>query len=198
MNDSASITNDEVLLSLLREGDESAFDAIFRKYYKPLCAYAFRYVVMEDAKGIVQDLFVWLWDNRSTLMIHSSFSSYLFRAVYTRCLTRIQHNAVKQRAETCFWENHSQCSYIQEYQLEELKRRIFETLEKMPASYRDAFIQHRFYDKSYKEIAMEMNVSNKTIDYRIQQALKFLRQELKDYFPLFVGMALQDRWTIFL
>ena len=43
---------------------------------------------------------------------------------------------------------------------------------------------HRFNDKSYKEIAESLNVSTKTVDYRIQKALKQLREDLKDYLPL--------------
>ena len=43
---------------------------------------------------------------------------------------------------------------------------------------------HRFDNKSYKEIAEVLQVSPKTVDYRIQQALKQLRITLKDYLPL--------------
>lgn len=57
-------------------------------------------------------------------------------------------------------------------------------IEKLPENYREAFVLHRFKDKSYKEIASQLNVSTKTVDYRIQQALKLLREDLKDYFPL--------------
>ena len=55
------------------------------------------------------------------------------------------------------------------------------TLGTMPREYREAFELHRFYNKSYKEIADIKNVSPKTIDYRIQQALRSLRVSLKDY-----------------
>ena len=53
-----------------------------------------------------------------------------------------------------------------------------------PESYRVAFEMHRFQNKTYQEIAEELNISSKTVDYRIQQALKQLRKELKDYLPL--------------
>ena len=36
---------------------------------------------------------------------------------------------------------------------------------------------------TYGEIATCLEVSSKTVDYRIQQALKLLRVELKDYLP---------------
>ena len=52
----------------------------------------------------------------------------------------------------------------------------------------DAFVMHRFRDMSYKEIAGTLGVSPKTIDYRIQQALKQLRVDLKDYLPLLLPL----------
>lgn len=52
---------------------------------------------------------------------------------------------------------------------------------------------HRFRDMSYKEIAEILGVSSKTIDYRIQQALKQLRIELKDYLPLLLPFLLYDQ-----
>lgn len=67
-------------------------------------------------------------------------------------------------------------------------RRINTKIEKailnLPESYRVAFEMHRFQNKTYQEIAEELNISSKTVDYRIQQALKQLRKELKDYLPL--------------
>ena len=47
---------------------------------------------------------------------------------------------------------------------------------------------HRFGNKSYKEIAELLQVSPKTVDYRIQQALKQLRILLKDYSPLLIWL----------
>lgn len=72
------------------------------------------------------------------------------------------------------------------YQLEELRRKIKEAVDALPPAYREAFVMHRFDNKSYKEIAEILQVSPKTVDYRIQQALKQLRVSLKDYLPLFL------------
>ena len=63
------------------------------------------------------------------------------------------------------------------YLIEELTIRIQEAVETLPESYKEAFVMHRFKNMSYKEIAEILGVSPKTIDYRIQQALKQLRIE---------------------
>ena len=60
-----------------------------------------------------------------------------------------------------------------------------EALNKLPEEYRKAFEMNRFEKLTHKEIAEQLNVSPQTINYRIGQALKILRKELKDYLPLF-------------
>lgn len=175
---------DVYLLNSIKEGDKKAFDILFHKYYKPLCAYAYRWVELSDAEEIVQNLFLWIWENRETLIIKTVLSAYLFRAVYLRCLSCIEQRELKRRVETLYWQNKETSSYIMDISMDELLGKLHEAIIRLPESYRQAFILHRFKNKSYKEIAADLNVSSKTIDYRIQQALKLLKENLKEYFPV--------------
>lgn len=52
------------LFNALRQGDGNSFDHLFRRYYPLLCAYAHRLVSLEDAEEIVQEVMLWLWENR--------------------------------------------------------------------------------------------------------------------------------------
>lgn len=179
------------LFSVLKQGEQKAFDTLFRRYYPVLCAYCHRLVDLEDAEEIVQDVLLWLWENREVLVIESSLSQYLFKMVYRRALNRIAQRDVKYRADTCFYEEMQEMLQdIDFYQIEELTKRIQEAVATLPDSYREAFVMHRFRDMSYKEIATVLSVSPKTVDYRIQQALKQLRIELKDYLPLLLPLFL--------
>ena len=74
------------------------------------------------------------------------------------------------------------------YIVEELSRKIEEALQRLPDSYREAFELNRFQHMTYGEIATCLEVSSKTVDYRIQQALKLLRVELKDYLPILLAI----------
>lgn len=181
-----STQQDIELLSLLQEGDKRAFSAIFHKYYKPLCDYAYQFVSFEDVEEIVQDIMLWLWQNHDTLFIRTSLHSYLYKAVHLRCLTRIEQNLAKQRMESRYKERIGEIQYLlpEEYQTEELVNRIHQAIDRLPDKFRQAFVMHRFEDCSYKEIAEKLNVSPKTVDYRIQQALKLLREDLREYFPI--------------
>ena len=177
--------DNDFLLSAVQRGDQKAFDTLFRRYYPMLCAYGHRFVELEDAEEIVEDSLLWIWENRETLVIESSLNSYLFKMVYRRALNKLAHIDATQRADTRFYEEMQEMLQDTDYyQIEELAKRIEDAVAALPESYREAFVMHRFRDMSYKEIAETLGVSPKTIDYRIQQALKQLRTDLKDYLPL--------------
>ena len=151
-------TEERFLLSAMQHGDIKAYGVLFRRYYPMLCAYATKFVELKDAEEIVQDVMLWLWENR-----HQS----------------------QLRADTLFYENMQEMLQDTDfYQFEELQKRIKEAVDALPPAYREAFVMHRFDNKSYKEIAEVLQVTPKTVDYRIQQALKQLRITLKDYLPL--------------
>ena len=182
-------SDNDFLLSAVQRGDQKAFDTLFRRYYPMLCAYGHRFVELEDAEEIVEDSLLWIWENRESLVIESSLNSYLFKMVYRRALNKLAHIDATQRADTRFYEEMQEMLQDTDYyQIEELAKRIEDAVAALPESYRVAFVMHRFRDMSYKEIAETLGVSPKTIDYRIQQALKQLRVDLKDYLPLLLPL----------
>lgn len=176
--------DDLSLLNDLQSGNKIAYKVLFQRYYPMLCTYCNKFTSLEDSEEIVQDLFLWIWNNKTMLDIQTTFNQYLFKAVYRRAINRVTQNQAQLRANTHYYE------YMQEmledvdfYQMQELRTHIENAINKLPDSYRESFIMHRFEQMTYKEIADKLNVSPKTIDYRIQQALKLLRSELKDYLP---------------
>ena len=182
-------SDNDFLLSAVQRGDQKAFDTLFGRYYPMLCAYVLVFVELEDAEEIVEDSLLWIWENRETLVIESSLNSYLFKMVYRRALNKLAHIDATQRADTRFYEEMQEMLQDTDYyQIEELAKRIEDAVAALPESYREAFVMHRFRDMSYKEIAETLGVSPKTIDYRIQQALKQLRVDLKDYLPLLLPL----------
>lgn len=185
MKETTCNQSDEHLFFNIQKGDEKAFDTLFLKYYGMLCAYAKQFVGFEEREEIVQDVMVWIWENKAMISIETSPKNYLFRAVKNSCFTLINRNETKQRIVDKLYE-HAQAVYEDPdfYVVEELSEKIELALKRLPDTYREAFELNRFQNMTYSEIANQMKVSPKTIDYRIQQALKLLRVELKDYLPL--------------
>ncbi len=175
---------DFFLLGLLRQDNHDAFDKLFKKYYSMLCAYAHRLVGIEDSEEIVQEVMLWLWENRNEVIIETSLNQYLFRMTYRKALNLLVREQIKSKVEAAFYERIQEEINDTDYgQIKELREKIKEAIEALPESYREAFMMHRFKDMSYKEIADVLNVSTQTVAYRIQQSLKLLRVSLKEYLP---------------
>lgn len=176
---------DKQLYLSMQQGDKKAFDTLFIKYYAMLCAFARSFVSLEDAEEVVQDTMLWIWENRKTNPINSSLHHYLFRAVKNKCYTLINRNSLRLQIEKTLAPDMQEVFEDPDfYIMEELIQKIEKAIRNLPESYQIAFEMHRFQNKTYQKIAEELNVSPKTVDYRIQQALKLLREELKDYLPL--------------
>ncbi len=63
----------------------------------------------------------------------------------------------------------------------ELSGRIKDALDKLPEKCRIVFVMSRYEELSYKEIALQLEISVKTVENQIGKALRILRGELKDY-----------------
>ncbi len=173
---------DQQLLTRIIDGDMCAYEALFERHYSNLCAYARLYVRQETAENIVQDLMLWLWESRATIVVTQSISKYLFGALRKNCLTQLSHESIERRVLTNIRNSMREAFESPDfYVVSELQERIQQAVAELPELYRQTFEKNRFERKTYDEIALEFGISPKTVDYRIQQSLKILRNKLKDY-----------------
>ena len=183
------INNNKSIINALKAGEEYVFDAVYRYYFRRLCAFCSRYVSeQEEIEEIVQDTMMWLWENRATFVpdATSSLRQYLITSVKRRCFNVLRRQE-KEILEESSWFEQEQDDFYEFIDLSvvnELQSLIQEAIDELPSSYRQAFTMHRFQDKTRQEIAETLQVSIKTVDYRIQQSLKILRERLKDYLPI--------------
>jgi RNA polymerase sigma-70 factor (ECF subfamily) len=173
----------EILFDL-KTGNEKAFDTVYKHYYGGLYAFALQYVPASECEEIVQDVMMWLWENRLTIANEISLKSLLFTITKNKCLNSISHQEVKQRVHEKLYQKFiTQFEDPDFYIPGELMEKLDQAVKGLPESYRQSFEMNRFDDLTYKEIAGKLDISEKTIAYRISQALKLLRNELKDYLP---------------
>ena len=187
-------------------GDEQAFDTVYKQYYRGLCAFASQYVTVPESEEIVQDVMMWLWENRKSLVADMSLKSLLFTIVRNKCLNTISHIQVKQQVHERLYAKFQEQFENPDFYIGELMalaskairelpdeyRKAFKAIRELPDEYRKAFKMNRFEEMTYNEIAERTGVSPKTIAYRISQALKILRTELKDYIPLLVWLLYEQ------
>lgn len=177
----------QFLLSELKKGEERAFDFIFRKYYKALCAQANAYVKdLDKSQSLVQECFIKLWENHENAENIKNLASYLSFMVRNQCIDYIRK--IKSLSE--FHGNEEDISDT--FNCEELfithefEERLVVILSSIPERSRIAFEYSRFENLTYKEIAQKMDISVKSVEALVSRALKILREELKNYLPIFI------------
>src|SRR3546814_20584259 len=79
-------SKDNELFSRIQESDHDAFNQLFLKFYKPLLLFSNFMVEDEEAKDLIADLFLDLWEKRESLSIHSSVSAYLHTALKNKAI----------------------------------------------------------------------------------------------------------------
>jgi RNA polymerase sigma-70 factor, ECF subfamily len=178
------LSNNYELIAQLRIGDEKTFDAVFKHYYRGLFSFATQYTDQDECEEIVQDVMMWLWENRMMLVPEMSLKSLLFTMVKNKCLNDIEHRLVRNKVhEKLFKMYQEQFDDPDFYVEKELEQKVNKCISELPSEYRKAFELNRFKGLTYHEIASLAEVSEKTIAYRISQSLKILRKELRDYLP---------------
>ena len=185
------------IVDRIRRGDTEAFAALFRSYYEPLCYFAQRFVEDFDAaEGIVQDIFVRLWETRETMNIHTSVRSYLYTAVKNSCLNQIKHSRFSAPLEGKE-EQPDATALSPDAQLEsdELMSALEAAIKGLPPRCREIFRLAKFDNLSYQEIAEIQNVSVNTVKTQLQRALKSLAKALQYLQVLLVLLGISHSYT---
>ncbi len=167
------------------KGDVRAYEVTYKQLFKPLFIYAFTMLNDEaKAEGIVQHVFLKLWEKKDTIEIKTSLKAYLYKAVHNSSLNAIKHIQVKQQ-----YESHLTHTMKNEYAEtpersnagKQLEGRIRHALAELPEQCRTVFQLSRFEDLKYREIAERLSISEKTVENHIGKALKIMRVKLSDY-----------------
>jgi RNA polymerase sigma-70 factor (family 1) len=178
-----------VEFAAIAAGDRSAFEALFRSFYRPLCAFALGHLKDTDrAEDLVQDLFFRLWQDRERVAIDTSLKSYLYTSVRNRCLNEVK---VMGRVRTL---NDDRDELLQEEDRTEEEHteriaRVQAAIAGLPEERRKVFRLSRYEGLKYHEIAERLGISVKTVENQMGHALRTLRSELADLMPVLVWLA---------
>ena len=164
--------------------NKKEFEKLFKIYFKPLTAFAKKYTKdVDNAKEIVHDVFLKLWEKRDTIDLTKAVKSYLYTSVNNKSLNFIRDNKKFQQNKITV-ENineNEHWNYSDNLIAAEIQDRVNETLNNLPEKCRKVFMLSRYEDMKYKEIAKELNISIKTVENHISKALKILRKNLAEY-----------------
>lgn len=175
----------------------NSFNDIYTSYYKKSFFFAKSYV-HDDlvAEDIASDSLIKLWEKLKSDSIEEKYMLPLLLTILkNKALDYLKHEEVKRNAleamvdwqqqELSFRISALEACNPSEIFSEEVENIISRTLNTLSEQTRQVFVLSRFENKSNKEIAEEMEISVKGVEYHISKALKALRITLKDYLPLF-------------
>ncbi|GAF05144.1 RNA polymerase sigma-70 factor [Saccharicrinis fermentans] len=178
MRQSTTQNNDQRLFNRIKEGDEKAYEQLFKQYYVSLTAFANTLVHdLDMAESIVQNVFVKLWEKRRQYEI-TAVKSYLIIAVRNSChneLKRVQHERDFKNT-VCMEDVVEMVNYSDSGVMEH----IAQVIELLPEQRRRIFKLNRLEGLKYREIAEKLSISPKTVEVQMGKALKFLRVHLLD------------------
>lgn len=160
-------------------GKEKTFDYFFRQYYAALCFFAQSIIHhQEDAKDIVQDCFVKLWDDTTITEKAESVKSFLYTMVRNRCIDYTRKQKVRTKAAIHLEPNEAEEVYFDELAFAEMLRKVLEHLEDLPSNMSTVLKKYFLQGKKHKAIAEELSTTPDAVRMQKKRALKLLQQKL--------------------
>lgn len=171
------------------------FNKIYQTYYRRSYLYAKSYVHDDlAAEDIASEALIKLWRKMKESSI-DYVEPLLVTILKNKSLDYLKHLEVERQAfeNMTDWEKKEIAIRISSLEAcepdeifsGEIQQIVSRTLKELSDKTHRIFILSRFENKSNKEIALQMNVSVKAVEYHISKALRALRIALKDYLPLF-------------
>lgn len=183
MGDSFDISDNRRTVLALKNGDETAFKAVYMAWCAPLRRYADTILHNEaDAREIVQELFVTLWMNRRRLDETKSLRNYLLRAVHNNALRECQRREVRLRQRESLLAEHAPGHPVINPEEEERpspEEILLPAIARLPRQSRRVVEMNYLEHKKHAAIASELSISRRTVETILYKALRRLKSEIK-------------------
>lgn len=172
-------SDDEGLMTLLKEGHEYALAGIYKKYWDKL--YLSAHAILKNSQAcedIIQEIFLKLWLNRETIDIHTSLPAYLHASVRYAVYRQIRSGRVREDIFDHLYERIQAGADYDNIEYKELSMQISALVDRLPDKCRAVYKLSREQHLSHEQIAAQMNISPKTVENHLTKALSFLRISL--------------------
>lgn len=175
-------SSDEDLLLLWRNGDLQAFDELFKRYFHPLHHYAIKNLRNAMlAEEIVMDVMLRIWKTNGVINSVPGFRPYILRALKNAILNHFRSSipVIVSWDELPAGEEMSAATSPDHKLIhDETRQRYLDALSSLSAKKREVFILSREQSLSYKEIALQLNISVNTVENYIAASLAHLKEKM--------------------
>lgn len=185
---SENLLSDFELLALFKEGQRSAYEQIYHRYWTLLYSHARKMVQSdEDAKDLIQDVFSVFWLDGPTLELHTTLAAYLYSIVRYKVFNLIDHKKVRSDHLLSLVDFIKKNEFSSEHRVREkqMEQLIDKEIKALPPKMREVFELSRKANMNYREIGKKLKISDNTVKKQMSNALKILRSRLGVVFDLF-------------
>jgi RNA polymerase sigma-70 factor (ECF subfamily) len=171
----------QTLICQLKAGDKQAFNQLFYQHERKLYNFSCKLLhSQEDAEEIVQEVFIRVWEHRSTLKEDLPFEAFIIRIaknlIYNKAKRKVNEYAYK---EYCIKHlNKALLTTENEVNFNALEELTSHFIEQLPPKRKIIFTMSRVRGLTNQEIANQLNISTSTVENQINKALKAFKHHL--------------------
>lgn len=159
--------------------NKKQFETLFQLYWKRMFLFTVKTVAdEEDAKEIVQEVFKSLWE-RSNILELADAERYLLRSVKLKSLEYLRNKGTKTRHHKMILDNKTSYYEDNNFQYKELKNQLNTVVESLPNQCKNVFKMSREEGLTNKEIANNLLITERAVEYHISKALAVIRLRLR-------------------
>lgn len=174
---------DNSLIAQVRNGDKVAFRLLFEKYGTRLYQFSLKYLRdKEDAEDILSEVFMKIWENRSSLKTNTSFQSYLFTIAYNNIRQRFLKKSREEKYIQIFAEENLVDSSKGEDQIDyiQIVQKINKIIDLLPSRRKEIFILSYKEELKNHEIADKLSLSEQFVKNQLSVARKYIISKIKE------------------
>jgi RNA polymerase sigma-70 factor (ECF subfamily) len=181
--------NEKELITLLKQGSQRAFDSLYQMYSKRLYAYCYQYTKSrEETEEIVQDVFLKLWLNKSSVRQEDTIKNLLFTIARNQLI-----NAYKSNLNSYVFEDYVDYCNTQELSVndtghkveyDDFRKALRKAMTHLSETQQKVFEYCKLRQLSNKETARRLSLQEQTVKNQLSIALKILREELSKIITL--------------
>ncbi len=169
------------LIKQIKADNNKAFEELYFIFSQRLYYFSLKFLKSNNyAEEFVQEMFVKIWEMRHKLNEEKSFNAFLFTVAKNTLLNRYQKKIheenylrhLKKHMETSESKDENQLI------MDDIKLAVDKCLAKLPPQQYKVFTLSRFDKLTYRQIAEQLHISEKTVEAHMRLALKFIRKYL--------------------
>lgn len=176
-------TSDAQLAFQIKNGEKYAFRELFERYSPKIFRFALNYLKNDaDAEELVQNVFLIIWEKRELIDSTQNVKAYIFKIAVNSIYDHFRRKNIERAFSDYATLNFTQSSEFTWHQviLDDVEANLKKMVCKLPEQRRKIFLMSKKSGLTNDEIALQLNLSRRTVENQLYRAISYLKAHFKD------------------